>query len=169
MLYLAHSFEDRHMVRTWEQVLRKDYNVKILNPFYDSKHNVELMDKGFKTRYDVPLDVVHNDIELIKQCNPFVAIFTESFTIGTIMELVYASLHEKTRIVIGPKKITDHVWIKAHSDIRINSLDAFRDILVSNICLFCYGDGHIDVEHGDGKFTYDVCPTCDGSGKLLEE
>ena len=51
--YLAHPFDSRKAMRQWELETEVQYDIEIINPFYDiGRCDVEPIDDGTKARYE---------------------------------------------------------------------------------------------------------------------
>lgn len=155
-LYLAHPFDSRFKMRKWELKLEKELEIEITNPFYDvPRKDIAEIDLGRKGRYRViPKRLVERDIKAIKGSDGILAIVSDSrsvaqtiwerikvfffnkplFSIGTIMEIVYANVFEKPIYLIvlakHPKHYHEkHPWLRYHATQIFTSLEECEEFL----------------------------------------
>lgn len=137
--YLAHPILDRVKVRKWELYMEKTYGLELYNPFYDAKSKFECMavkqlDSGKTVDYTPELSekIVELDIKSIINSDGVVALVSGSFSIGTIMELVYAKINRKPVYVIAhdikrrKHPIKSHPWIQTHATKIFKNFDEFE-------------------------------------------
>jgi nucleoside 2-deoxyribosyltransferase len=115
-LYLAHPTTSRRGVRAWELQFEKQTGVELMNPFYDTaRKDIDNLDNGTSTRWDVSSDVVNADLDMIKEADGIVALVDGSISYGTTMEMVYAFQWNKPVYVICTNGHADHPWIRYHA------------------------------------------------------
>jgi len=125
--YLAHPFDDREWIREWESETEKELGIELLNPFYDSERaDIVDIDAGRSERYDVdPRFIIEHDVGIILCSDGIVAFVTGSFSIGTIMEIVYARSLGKPVYLIVTNKQDGHPWLQYHATKIFKSTTAF--------------------------------------------
>lgn len=127
--YLAHPFNERHNIRTWELGFEKRTHINLINPFYDiSREDVERIDAGRAERYTelIPKELVERDIGYIIRSTTTgtIAFVTGALSYGTIMEMVYTKLNNKLLYSIVTNGHDNHPWLRYHSTkIFTNKLD----------------------------------------------
>lgn len=134
-LYLAHNLDIRHEIRQIELMLEKKYNVKLFNPFYDSKRNdIDRIDNGSKDKWELTMkeckDIVENDLSNITKQDGVLAIVKEP-SIGTTLEIAHARINNKLIFVISEKYI-NHPWIRVYVDYCFRSIKEFEYFLIGN-------------------------------------
>ena len=132
-LYLAHSLETRKEIREIELDIEKDFDIELYNPFYDTKrHDVKEIDAGRQSRWDFDLKacegIVDTDLNAIDECDGIIAIFLDSASIGTCLEIGYARQTGKLIFFIS-EKYYNHPWIRVYCDYRFKTIDEFKMFL----------------------------------------
>ena len=143
-LYLAHPVLSRKKIRKWELEFESAFGINLINPFYDDtsiieKEVIKRIDAGNPAKYSKKesFQLVRKDLELIRNSTGLLAILDNINTIGTIMEIVYASIiFEKPVFTIAPDKvrlnkdfpqIANHPWVQYHSIETFKSLSSFEN------------------------------------------
>jgi len=134
-LYLAHGFGSRHTVRKIEKDIEKNFNIDLINPFYDvDRTDVNKLDKGIKlnrTKKDCQL-VRNRDLKLIRNSDGVLAICFEP-TIGTFKEICYAYEHDKKVFFICYNKYArNHLWNVAECYLIFKDIHSFMFYLRLN-------------------------------------
>ena len=130
-LYLAHPFMSRKDVWIWEHEIEAEYGIELVNPFYDTdREDIHRIDAGEMPRYTVSAGVVDDDLELIEDCDGIVAIIDGATSYGTIMEIVYAFLHNKSVYIICTNNHQEHPWLRYHADEIFTSREEFEKWLL---------------------------------------
>jgi nucleoside 2-deoxyribosyltransferase len=118
-LYLAHPFYSREKIRKWELELEEKTGIELINPFYDIKReDIEKVDSGEKTRYDVdPTEIVQRDVAQIarEDVRGTIAIIDGNLSYGTIQEMVYSKMLQKPVYSLITNEHENHAWLKYHS------------------------------------------------------
>ncbi len=130
--YLSHPWDTRKMMRQWELRIEVDYDLEIINPFYDiNRDDVLAIDNGIAGRYERldPEVIVSRDLTAIAQSDGVIAYVDGSVSYGTIMEMVYAYQLNRAISLICTNGHEDHPWLVFHSDRIYTSLEAFEDTL----------------------------------------
>lgn len=114
--YMAHPLESRELIRKKELEIESRLNVELLNPFYDvGRDDIHEIDNG-KSRFDVDPDVViTKDLANMNRCDGFVGIIDGAFSIGTIMEIVYANTYNIPVILLVTSGKERHCWLRYHA------------------------------------------------------
>jgi len=131
-LYLAHNLNDRHEIRKIELELEKEFDIELLNPFYDVKReDIEEMDTGKITRWEFTLqqcrEIVNRDLSGIDSCDGLLAII-KTPSIGTTLEIAYAFQHKKV-IHIVSENFHSHPWLRVYADQRFVTIDDYKKYL----------------------------------------
>ena len=127
--YLSHPFDTKEMMRQWELRIEVEYDLEIINPFYDiSRDDIRAIDQGLMGRYEGldPEVIVHRDLNAIAQSDGVIAYIDGSVSYGTIMEIVYAYQLNKTVNLIITNGHEQHPWLVFHSGPIYTSLEAFE-------------------------------------------
>ena len=118
--YIAHPFNSRGYIRSWQLRIQKGLNIKFINPFYPKrvyeKYNKE--DMSCNNYYKI-LDyksIVNEDIKLIDKADMLLGIVDGEVSYGTIMEIVYAYIKNKKVYLIITNKHDKHPWFKYHAN-----------------------------------------------------
>jgi len=133
--YLAHPIKDRSWVRKKELVIESDTGIELVNPFYDDdRHDISDIDNGITHEFSIDIDfekIVRNDLSHIDNSDGVVAVITESKTVGTIMELMYARMTDKNVwIICMDNELFSHPWLRYVSDNKIyRSFEEWRNEL----------------------------------------
>lgn len=132
--YLAHNWESRHDVRIIQRYLEKHFNIKFVNPFYDTSQKEDMTDADFNdviAKYYGTGKVVKphkvdsvmsfekkkqyrdDDLMAILETDGLVCILLETKrAIGSIKEIFYA--HEIAKkpvyLICADKRFTRHMW-----------------------------------------------------------
>ena len=162
-LYLAHPFDTRHWMRVWEKGFEKRTGVVLNNPFYDApdREDVERIDAGRAERYEqlIASDLVLRDVKFILSNGGIVALIDGSISYGTIMEIVYAHIHNLPVYTVVTNGHENHPWLVYHSAMVFTSLGDFESfVLRTNSCSACGGKGVVE----EGQHDED-CPSCHNS------
>lgn len=147
--YLAHPLVDITLVQMWQKWVEGNYDIKLLNPFFNNKledgnklkkiNTLESSNNYQKTLTEKECsEIMWNDIDLIKSCDGIVAILTPS-AVGTTMEIFYCAFVLKKPIYIITKEFSNHCWLRAlvtrAGGAIFESQAEFEDTLeVSQIC-----------------------------------
>lgn len=143
-LYLAHNFNIRKPIRKWELRIEGKYNINLDNPFYDHDRNdIKALDrleddspeqvKYFKERNTETMveSIVEGDLELIRKSDGLITqIKTPS--IGTSMEIFFASRILRIPVYIVTKKHATHPWIKKHATVIFSDMAEFEKFVEKN-------------------------------------
>jgi len=115
--YLAHPWESRDTTRKKELEIESRINAELLNPFYDVKREeVHLVDTGAQDRYHADANqVVERDLANMNRCDGFVGVIDGAFSIGTIMEIVYANTYNIPVILLVTSGCEKHYWLRYHA------------------------------------------------------
>lgn len=140
MWYLAHQLKYRQAVRKIEIRLENTYKINLLNPFYDTgRVDLDKLVSGeIKTPYDLTLqeckNTVENDLQWIRNSDGLLAIIKDHETIGSFMELFYASmiLEKPVYIVCSDKSIVNHLWIRALSFKVFKNIKELESYFIEN-------------------------------------
>jgi len=131
--YLAHPFDSRTVIREWELRVEKQFDVELLNPFYDieDRTDVEERDAGRAERYEkiIPSDLVERDIQYVLKSGGLVGIVDGSVSYGTIMEIVYANIFRKPVYLIVTNGQYKHPWLIHHASRIFLSFEEFENWL----------------------------------------
>ena len=131
-LYLAHNLDTRKQIRKIELELEKNYNIELVNPFYDTKRDdIQKIDKGINTRWEISMkkckNLVKRDLSNITRSDGLLAVVIKP-SIGTTLEIGYAKATNKKIFVISEIYIK-HPWIKVYADKRFRNFKAFENWL----------------------------------------
>lgn len=124
-LYFAHNFLTRKQMRKWELKIEGKYNINLDNPFYDNPDRAEEMvildsykDASRKQRDYLSTrssrDIVEDDLEKIRKSDGIVTVITIA-SIGTPMEIFFASRILRIPVYIVTRKYAKHPWIIEHA------------------------------------------------------
>ncbi|OLC92381.1 MAG: hypothetical protein AUI92_05355 [Thaumarchaeota archaeon 13_1_40CM_3_38_6] len=135
-LYLAHPILDRDWVRIEELKMEKEFDIELVNPFYDAaeRKDIQDIDSGKKGINDPNLNakkIVEGDLKAIDNADGIVALVTEKASVGVYCEIFYNShvLKRPTYLIItDPSKFT-HPWLVYYGSKRFHSLDEFKEWL----------------------------------------
>ncbi len=131
-LYLAHSFDRRHEFRVLELNLEREYNLNLLNPFFDlmsRKDRRLILSKSsrdttsFKRTQADCEELVYRDLSNIDNRDGLLTIIHEP-SLGTAFEISHAHKTGKLVFVIS-EKYSEHPWIRVYADYRFKTLDEF--------------------------------------------
>jgi nucleoside 2-deoxyribosyltransferase len=143
---MAHPFGDRLRLRKEELQIEKKTGLKLVNPFYDVEGRTDvkrfdklskkekLKDKAERQKWsrwglkaNVPKVVVERDLRAIRKTDGVVAFFTDKISVGTPMEVFYASkvLHHPVYIIIEDKTKMGHPWLVYYATAIFTSVDEF--------------------------------------------
>jgi len=142
-MYLAHPFSSRHKMREWELEMEKEWNLNIINPFFDVvREDKEIIDKKDvtlttqatrKERYGLTDEqcatLVERDVSLIKNSDGMIAIVDGSLSYGTIQEMVYA---HKLGVPVYAVILNGHIghpWLRYHSTKIFETLEELAEWL----------------------------------------
>jgi nucleoside 2-deoxyribosyltransferase len=135
--YLAHPFDSRKEMKKWGEEFERKTGIKIINPFYSEiRSDIVIADNEYDsisreereemvvTKYK---EIVEKDLEKIKKSDGIIAFVNGMRSIGTFMEIVYASqIYHKPVYTIALKD-NKHPWIKYHSTRIFTTLKDFED------------------------------------------
>ena len=116
--YLAHPFDFRFEARKWEERVESQYDVHIMNPFYDTERtDVVGIDEGREGRYEklIPQQIVSHDVGLIEKSKGCIAFVTGDLSYGTIMEIVYAYRSNIPVYIVCTNGHETHPWLAYHA------------------------------------------------------
>jgi hypothetical protein len=118
--YLAHQFKYRHEIKIIQIELESEYNIKLINPFYDTGRNdVMKLDSGKKILRSIKecKELVDSDLTWIKNSDGMLCIIYDRDSLGAFMEIFYASkiLGRPVYLVSPVESIRKHSWIRALS------------------------------------------------------
>jgi len=140
--YLAHPFESREEVRTWEVGAEKRLGIELVNPFYDVPRNdIKKLDvtkpmtreerqrqmvEAFGPDYYNP--IVEGDLHLIATSNGVIAIMNDAVSIGTPMEIFYARvvLQKQVYVVHLTDKNRWHPWLQYYANRMFSGFAEFE-------------------------------------------
>lgn len=115
-LYLAHPIIHRHEVRQQELLFERTTNIDLINPFYDTdREDIGAIDNGRIDRYGVSLDIVENDLKLIRESDGLLYVPCGHESIGSAMEIAYAYQFGKPVYVIEASDLSKHIWLRYHA------------------------------------------------------
>jgi len=131
-LYLAHNLDTRHEIRKWELYIEKNYNIELVNPFYDNKRNdIADLDAGKITRWQLNDKRCHalvkRDLKAVDDCEGILAFVTHG-VIGTMLEIGHARATRK-KIFIISKDYIMHPWVRVYADYRFATKEEFEEWL----------------------------------------
>ena len=121
-LYLAHPFDSRNIMRSWQRNIEKELGIQLHNPFYDTpRDDIVKIDEGRQLRYEKldPFELVPRDIVAIAGCDGIVAHINGELSYGTIMEIVYGNqIHGRDNIyIICTNGHASHPWLQFHGTV----------------------------------------------------
>ena len=136
-LYLAHSSLSRVEVRKWQKEVEKEIGIEFINPFHDfgDVESVKSVDEGRMTREEYvehlnPAEIVENDCEAIIHSDGLVAIFDDTITYGTVMEvMVGCNCTDNPVFLIVTNGHHRNPWLRHHSDEIFISKEAFVEYM----------------------------------------
>ena len=140
-LYLAHSFDRRHEFRILELELEKNYNLNLLNPFFDIMNRKDrrlILSKASRTQSAIEHkrtqkeceELVYRDLGNIDNRDGILTIVHEP-SLGTAFEISHAHKTGKLVFIIS-EKFCDHPWIRVYADYRFKIIDEFIQWLDDN-------------------------------------
>ena len=136
--YLAHPFEARKIVRPWELLVEKFFNINLINPIYDLySEATKLIDDGLKTRYEKVdyIKLVERELEQIRGDGTKGVIMIQPgnfFSIGAYHEMVYTHNIGKPVYVLIMNGHHEHPWVKYHSTKIFTTWEMINRFLVDN-------------------------------------
>jgi len=97
--YFAHPFESRKNLKYMQKKIEKELGVELVNPFYDGPE-AKLIEEVDRTGQDCheyesrtnPKFIVEKDLREIRKSDGVIAVFDKHFSVGTHMEVCYATL-----------------------------------------------------------------------------
>ena len=131
-LYLAHPFDSRFRLKVWADRISKEYNVSILNPFYDTDNRTDILavDAGRQERYERDdAKIVEGDLVCIKNTKATLANVTGELSYGTIMEIAYSFIFGHPVYIIVTNGHEKHPWITYHATKLFTSNEEFEEWL----------------------------------------
>lgn len=136
MIYLAHPFPARHIMRDWEMDMEQKYKIDLLNPFYDQpRSDISRIDAGeIKASQLSPSEIVEMDTQAILKSEAVLALVGEYQSHGTIMEMVYARFFCVPVYLVCESSAFDHPWLVHHSKWRGRTLEDAERWLVNCFC-----------------------------------
>jgi len=123
-LYLAHPKATMHKMRKWVGEFKEKCGIDIINPFDLQSDIIEQIEAkiveietGDNTDYttltlDEARKIVLRDLRLIDKCTGIIAIVDGSYSIGTIMEIFYASSQNKPVYIMTTDGSESHPWVR---------------------------------------------------------
>ncbi len=131
-LYLAHPLDDRKWIRQWELNIEAQTHIDFLNPFYDvERPDIVAIDAGIQKKYQSdPNVVVNRDLLNIQKSDGLAAFITGTFSVGTIMEIVYAHRDGKTIYLMVSNGHHNHPWLRYHSTKIFQTVDDITKFLL---------------------------------------
>ena len=115
-LYLAHPIIHRHEVRRQELLFERSTDIALINPFYDTdREDIGAIDNGRTDRFGVSLDIVENDLKLIRECDGLLYVPCGHESVGSAMEIAYAHQYGKPIYIIEAGELSKHVWLRYHA------------------------------------------------------
>lgn len=129
-LYLAHCFHTRKTVRKIELQIEKEFNVELVNPFYDlDREDIKKLDKGIelnRTKKDCQF-VRQRDLNNILASDGLLAIiFDLDKMIGTLKEMCFAYENGiKVYLVSYDVYARNHLWNVVESYLIFSSIKQF--------------------------------------------
>jgi len=130
-LYLSHTISIRKEVKQWEYGIEHNYNIDLINPFYDlnKRENIERMDSNdneipYKFMNEsIADDIVSTDLKAIAESDGLVA-YIKKPSFGTSMEIFYAKyvVNKPVYIYIEDHRLLRHPWLVKFSDSIYTSL-----------------------------------------------
>lgn len=137
--YLAHQLKHRYKVYEIQKQLEYYSDLSIINPFYDRvRKEIEDMDKGNLTRYEIPLErcreIVDSDLENIKNSDGVICILFDVEALGSYMEIFYASYVCGLPVyLISPNEhLRNHVWLKVMCYKIFSTVEEFQEYVKVN-------------------------------------
>ena len=138
--YLAHPIKDRHAIRDWELGIEKQFEIELLNPFYDATEisHIKEVDSGNKGVYDAGFnsaEIVEGDLEHIRNSDGVVAILTKNISVGTNMEIFFNAyvLKKPTHIIVEHPELAGHSWLRHLSNISSGKIYTSREEFVKTL------------------------------------
>lgn len=154
IFYLAHNWESRHDVRIIQKYLERHFNIKFINPFYDTTQADDMIDWDFRDimeRYygsgkTVKAHKIDNaltlrkkkhyrneDLKMIRETDGLVCILLETGrVIGSVKEIFYA--HEIAKkpvyLICADKRFTQHMWHTVEVTKSFETIDKFITYLI---------------------------------------
>jgi hypothetical protein len=136
-LYGGHPMDARFDFRQWELQLESDYEIEIVNPFYDiNRDDIVAIDEERKDRFDTDSkQIVFRDVGAIQDCiDGMIAYLPPDAEIcGTFMEMVYANMLNRDVYTVCTNGNHNHPWIKEHSYDIFTSKEEFAEWLDLNV------------------------------------
>jgi nucleoside 2-deoxyribosyltransferase len=82
---------------------------------------------GVSMKSTTPKEVVERDLRVIRQTDGVLAFFTDKISVGTPMEVFYAShiLHHPVYLIIEDKTKMGHPWLVYHATSIFTNVDEF--------------------------------------------
>lgn len=144
VLYLAHPFNSRFVMRIWELSTERLLGIEIINPFFDVvREDKEIIDEKDvmlealatrKERYGLTDEqcatLVERDVAMIGKADGIIAIVDGSLSYGTIQEMVYAKALEKPVYAVISNGHIGHPWLRYHSTETFATLGELRGYLM---------------------------------------
>lgn len=137
--YLAHPFDSRNEIRKWQTKLEKRFKnkIKIINPFfpmrkYEIFKESDISSNDYYNKLDF-VNIVKDDIKLIKECDCIIIIINGKLSYGTIQEMIYGYLLGKEVILICTNKHDKHPWLQFHSYFTFTKFEEFEEWLNKNL------------------------------------
>jgi nucleoside 2-deoxyribosyltransferase len=144
---MAHPFGDRLRLREEEKRIEAATGLNLVNPFYDVKGRLDIAqfdklakDRTFKDRDErqkwiaswglkpsIPKEVVERDLKAIRGADGVLAFFTDKISVGTPMEVFYASrvLHRPVYLIIEDRSKMGHPWLVYYATAIYTTVDEF--------------------------------------------
>jgi hypothetical protein len=139
--YLAHPFEIRREVRSWELQIEGNTRHDLINPFYDlNREDVAVLDDPTTSRESRSaatrdfVSLVHKDLYAMLGCAAVLAVIPDDIrTIGTICECWEAARSGIPIYFICGPKTAIHPWVKymvyKTGGFMFRSWEGFRNVI----------------------------------------
>ena len=132
--YLAHPSDSRVEMRQWQLHMQVSFDTtEIINPFYDiTRADITEIDAGNVGRYEKlnAEELVSRDLHAIEDSDGVIAYVNGDFSIGTIMEIAYASLYGLPVYIICTNGHEEHPWLKTHSEMIFTTIEECEQYLL---------------------------------------
>jgi len=122
IIYLAHSIHERERGKEYAKELEQ-YNYQVYNPFYPptQRDDIKDLDNGVITPWNIKDKgqskfIVESDLEAVRKCDIFVAIYPDNMTVGIPCEMMYAWMNKIPIYCVVPERLVGHPWIVEMSD-----------------------------------------------------
>jgi hypothetical protein len=150
-LYLAHNFNNRYEIKKIEDYIEKNYNIELLNPFFDQERNDLVMSKEknrdklvrkFKRLNDNQCEeLVERDLNSIRKNEGLLSIIYKA-SIGTPMEIITCAYFYRMPVYIITNTLNHHPWLRYMA--KISNGKIFKTI--EDFCKWLNKKGHRKVK-----------------------